>query len=84
MKRSICTHLLATLFLMVMFVVSAVLSMASSKPLVLGLSASPQLSPLLVLLPISMILLFSFTLPPHGRTLILLYVNDMLIMGGDH
>jgi hypothetical protein len=21
---------------------------------------------------------------PHGRTLILLYVNDMLIMGGDH
>jgi hypothetical protein len=45
--------LLATLFPMVMSVVSAILSMASIKPLML-----------LVLLLVNMILLFSFTLPP--------------------
>jgi hypothetical protein len=66
MRRSTCIHLLATVFLMAMFVVSAILSMASSKPLVLGLNASLQLSLLLVLLPVKMILLFSFTLPPRS------------------
>jgi hypothetical protein len=44
MRSSTCTNLLATLFLRAMFVVSAVLSMASNKPLVLGLSISPRLS----------------------------------------
>jgi hypothetical protein len=70
----------APLFPMAMSIISVVLSMASSKPLVLGLSASPQLSRLLALLLISMILLFSFTLS-LGRTLILLYMDDMLITG---
>jgi hypothetical protein len=80
MRRSTCTHLLATMFLMAMSVISTILSMASSKPLVLGLSTSPRLSLLMGSLLVSMILLFSFTLP-HGRTLILLYVDDMLITG---
>jgi hypothetical protein len=53
------------------------LSLASSKPLVLGLT------PRLGLLLVSMILLFSFTLPPCGCSLILLYVYDMLITGDD-
>jgi hypothetical protein len=48
---------------MAMYIVSVVLSMASSKPLMLDLSASPQLSLLLVLLLVDTILLFSFPLP---------------------
>jgi hypothetical protein len=64
LKRSRCTHLLAILFLMATYVVSAVLSMAAGKPLMLRLSASPWLLLLLDLLIVSMILLFSLTLPP--------------------
>jgi hypothetical protein len=44
------------------------------------LLASPRLSLLLGLLLVSMILLFLFT-HPRGRTFIVLYVDDMLIMG---
>jgi hypothetical protein len=82
MRRSTCTHLLATLFLRAMSVVSAVLSMVSNKPLVLGLNTSPRLSLLLDLLLVSMILLFSFILPPVVVPLFF-YVDDMLITGDD-
>jgi hypothetical protein len=50
---------------------------------VFGLSASPQLSLLLCSLLVSMILLFLFTLPPVVCTLILLYVDDILLSRDD-
>src|SRR5438876_7192204 len=62
MRRSTCILPLDTLFLMVTSVVSVALSMASSRLPAPGLSASPLLFSLLVLLPASMILLSLFTL----------------------
>src|SRR6266540_3390394 len=62
MRRSTCILLLDTLFLMVTSIVSVALSMASSRLPVPGLSASPLLLSLLVLLLASMILLSLFTL----------------------
>src|SRR5437868_7329938 len=62
MRRSTYALLLDTLFLMVTSVVSIALSMASSRLPASGLSASPLLFSLLVLLLASMILLSLFTL----------------------
>jgi hypothetical protein len=74
--------ILATLFLMAMSIIPTILSVGSNKSLMLGLSASPQSSLFLVLLRVNTILLFLFTLP-SGHTLILSYVDDMLIMRDD-
>src|SRR5438132_6991192 len=62
MRRATCILLLDTLFLIVTSVVSVALSMASSRLPALGLSASPLLFLLLVLLLASMIRLSLFTL----------------------
>jgi glucan phosphoethanolaminetransferase (alkaline phosphatase superfamily) len=70
--RSTCTHLLATLFLMVMFVILYSLKQASRT----------RLSFLLVLLLVSMILLFSFTFHPEVG-LLFFSVDDMLITRDD-
>jgi hypothetical protein len=67
---------------MVMYVVSVVLSMASSKPLVLRLCASPQLT--VVRFVASQHDSALFPPPPlRGRTLILLNMDDMLIAEDD-
>ncbi|WVZ90218.1 hypothetical protein U9M48_036539, partial [Paspalum notatum var. saurae] len=81
-RRFICSHRLSILFLSVWFVVFVALSMVLSRLLGLSFSALLLWSQLLVTTSAYDPALFVHT-SSRGRTLLLLYVDDMIITGDD-
>ena len=68
---------------MAWFIVCIAPFTASSRLLEPGLSVFPPLSLMLVLSPVTTIPLFFVHTSPRGRTLLLIYVDDMIITGDD-